>query len=61
MFKPDFFDIFGIGVFSFITVVAAWALNTGRPLPRLLLTIILVIGIVGLIVDSTIVYFLYLR
>lgn len=58
---PTFFDIFGLGTFGFITAAAAWALKTYRPLPRRVVWLLLIIGILGLIVDGTIVYMTYLR
>jgi len=57
--RPEFFDIFGIGVFSFITILTIWALRTKKPAPKWALVILLIIGICGLIVDGFIVYLTY--
>lgn len=59
--KPEFFDIFGLGVFSFVTVLSAWALKTGNAVPRWALLILLGIGIAGLIVDGAIVWKTYIK
>ena len=61
MIEPTAFDILGIGVFMFITIVAAWALKTHRPLPHWVSLSLLLLGIAGLVVDGTIVYITYLR
>lgn len=58
---PEFFDIFGLGVFSFLSVAAVWALRTHRPLPDWVLWVVLGVGIAGLIVDGTIVWKTYLK
>ena len=54
--QPEFYDIFGLFVFAFITVTAIWALKTKRALPVWVLVTLLIIGILGLIVDGTIVF-----
>ncbi len=59
--QPQFFDIFGIATFTFIVVVTLWSLRSNKPLPKWILTILLVIGILGLLVDGVIVYISYLR
>lgn len=59
--KPEFFDIFGIAVFSFITIISYWAINNGNFVPRWALIILLTIGILGLIVDGTIVFLTYIK
>ncbi|MDP3727014.1 MAG: hypothetical protein Q8R35_00030 [bacterium] len=61
MLQPAAFDILGIGVFAFITVAATWSLKMHRPLPRWILLLLLVIGILGFLIDGTIVYVTYLR
>lgn len=58
-FRPEFFDIFGLGVFTFLIGVSAWGLITGEPLPRVVLLAVLVIGILGLIVDFAMVFRAY--
>lgn len=54
--EPQFFDIFGIGVFGFITALFLWSLWKRSPLPHWSLIALLIIGILGLLVDGTIVY-----
>lgn len=61
LLRPEFFDIFGLGVFGFITAISVWALKTGNPPPRWSLFLLLGIGIAGLIVDGTIVFTTYFR
>jgi len=61
MLRPEFFDIFGVGVFGFITILAAWALKTQRPLPQWTIILLLLIGILGLTIDSIIVFLSYLQ
>lgn len=60
-FRPEFFDIFGIGVFGFLFVASFWTLKTGEPFPKWAVILFLIIGIVGLIVDGGIVYTTYIR
>ena len=57
--RPEFFDIFGLAVFAFIVGVSIWGIRTGRAMPRLALSILLVIGISGFIVDGVIVFLTY--
>lgn len=59
--RPEFFDIFGIGTFAFLTFVALWGLLRGEALPDLVLYLILFIGVAGLIIDGSIVYKTYIR
>ncbi len=59
--QPQFFDIFGLASFTFIIVSSVWALATKKPLPRWTPAIFLLIGIGGIIVDGSIVYFFFLR
>lgn len=60
-FTAEFFDIFGLGVFAFITAISIWALKTGNAVPRWALVILLGIGIAGLLVDGVIVYKTYVK
>ncbi|RJQ37171.1 hypothetical protein C4552_01570 [Candidatus Parcubacteria bacterium] len=53
--RPEFFDIFGLAVFSFLLASAAWSLRTHQPLPRWALWLIVAIGIAGLLVDRALV------
>jgi len=59
MFPPEFFDIFGIGIFIFIIVLSIWGLKTRKQFPRWILIILLIIGIIGFLIDSIIVYTAY--
>jgi len=58
--KPEFFDIFRIGVFLFIMYISIFGLKTNKKIPKWALTILLIIGILGLIVDGTIVVMTYI-
>ena len=60
LLRPEFFDIFGVFVWIFFIVVSLRALVTGN-MPDWTLFVILVIGVLGLIVDGTIVYKTYIR
>lgn len=57
--RPEFFDIFGIGVFLFITCISIFGLKTNKKIPKWALIILLIIGILGLIIDGTIVIMTY--
>ena len=59
--RPEFFDIFGIGVFLFIIFVSAMSLKTSLPIPSWALIVLLIIGILGFLVDVTIVYLTYAK
>lgn len=58
---PQFFDIFGVIVFGFITGLSLWALKKKKPLPRWSIEILFFIGISGFLIDSIIVYTFYLK
>ena len=58
---PAFFDIFGAAAFAFIIAATGWALGTRAPLSRWVLLLFLIIGVIGFLVDGTIVYMTYLR
>lgn len=57
--KAEFFDIFGAIAFMYITILSIWALRNNS-LPKLANIILLLIGVVGLIIDLTIVIKTYL-
>ena len=59
--RPEFFDIIGIGVFSFITVVSLRTVLFSRSFPEWAVYGLLVIGILGLLVDGYIVYRTYFK
>lgn len=54
--NPEFYDIFGVFVFSFITLVSGWMLYTNKKPLKIIIIILLIIGILGLLVDGFIVY-----
>jgi len=54
--QPEFFDIFGLGVFAFLTVVGYLMFSGKKNLPDWVGFIIFIIGILGLIVDGFIVF-----
>lgn len=58
--RPEFFDIFGIFVFTFIIIVSICGLKTGRSFEKWVLITLLTMGILGLSVDVVIVYITYL-
>jgi uncharacterized membrane protein len=61
MFSPEFFDIFGSFAFLFIVIASLCGLVRQGYLPKWVLFMLLVIGITGLVVDVSIVYFSYIR
>jgi len=54
--RPEFFDIFGALAFAFFICVSLWGLKFNEPLPRWILKVILIIGVLGLSVDIFWVY-----
>lgn len=58
--RPEFFDIFGLIVFTFLFIVGILMLKSKKKLPDWVGFIILLIGISGLIVDGAIVIKTYL-
>ena len=61
LFNPEFMDIFGAMAFIFIAISAVWALKTHRAFPVWALFILLIVGILGFLVDSIIVYSTYFK
>ena len=59
--QPEFFDIFGIFVFSFLIFASLWGLKTKKPFPKWMLMALLLIGILGFIVDGIIVFVTYIQ
>jgi hypothetical protein len=57
--KPEFFDIFGIPVFIFILYTGV-TLTRNLPLPSWTPMVLIIIGILGLIIDSFIVIKTYI-
>lgn len=59
--RPEDFDILGVFVFPSIAAVALYALVTGNTLPDWVLYYLLFVGVVGLIIDGTIVDLMFFR
>ncbi|MEK6906474.1 MAG: hypothetical protein AABW81_02540 [Nanoarchaeota archaeon] len=57
----EFFDLFGIICFLYITIFSAYFLKINKKPEKLLLLILLFIGVLGLIVDGTIVYINFIK
>lgn len=55
---PTFFDKFGLVIFTFITIIATYMLYAKKMPDRKVIWILLAIGILGLIVEGTIVIIL---
>lgn len=53
--RAEFWDIFGVGVFTMITLLSGWAITTGQPIPGWGLGFLFFVGIFGIFVDGTIV------
>lgn len=61
LLNPAFYDIFGMIIFAFITILFIWALYTKRKIPKWARRTMLGIGIAGLITDILMVYFNFMR
>ena len=61
MLKPEFFDIFGLWGFIFIFSVSLWSLKKRKPIPKWALRLLILIGILGVVIDGTIVYLSFLK
>ncbi len=57
----EFFDIFGIITFLYVTAFSSWLLFVQNFSPRWPVVILFLIGIIGFIVDAVIVYRSYLK
>lgn len=53
---PEFFDIPGIAVFIFLTILGGWMLATKKEASDVIAFVVLLIGILGLVVDGFIVF-----
>jgi hypothetical protein len=53
--RAEFWDIFGVGVFTMIALLSGWAITTGQPIPNWGLMFLFFAGIFGIFVDGTIV------
>ena len=52
--KPEFFDVFGLPIFTFIIITSVWMLRTKKKLPRSVVWILFGVGVAGLIADGLI-------
>ena len=52
---PEFYDRFGLGVFTFIAGLSIWMLTTKKETSDLNSLLLLALGISGLIVDGSVV------
>jgi hypothetical protein len=59
--RAEFFDIFGVGVFSVITLLSGWALATGSAIPTGGLFFLFFVGLFGIFVDGAIVNKTYIN
>lgn len=53
--KPEFYDFFGLLTFAFLTGVGIYMLKKPKKTPTWIWFVILMIGLLGLIVDGSIV------
>jgi len=58
--EPQFFDIFGLIVFLYITLLS-WLLLRRIYVKKWMIIILFLIGITGLLVDGSVVYVYYLK
>ena len=59
--RPEFFDIFGVFVFTTIALLSGWSLTTGAPIPDSGLYFLFGVGILGIFIDGAIVDKTYLK
>lgn len=59
IFTPEFFDIFGLLTFAFILFIGVYSFY--YPLSFWMSVVLMIIGLLGMIIDGTIVYRTYLR
>jgi len=52
--RPEFYDVFGLPVFTFMTILAIWMLWTNKKPNKVTIWLLLAAGVAGLIVDGTI-------
>ena len=58
--EPQFFDIFGLIVFIYITLFS-WLLLRRIYVKKWMIIILFLIGVTGLLVDGSVVYVYYLK
>ncbi|MCH8987122.1 hypothetical protein IIA94_03085 [Patescibacteria group bacterium] len=61
LLRPEFFDIFGVFGFIYIVILSLVGIKRPSSIPKWAFIVLLVIGIIGLLVDSGIVYLSYLQ
>lgn len=54
--KPEFFDLFGLLVFSFLLIVGYLMMGKKKKMPDWVGFVIFIVGVLGLIVDGFIVF-----
>lgn len=59
--KPAFFDMFGIVVFIFIIWIGYTSLTLNQPLSPVISSLVLAIGVIGLVIDVLNVYRTYVK
>ncbi len=58
--EPQFFDIFGLIVFIYITLLS-WLLLRRIYVKKWMIIVLFLIGVIGLLVDGSVVYVYYLK
>lgn len=58
--EPQFFDIFGLVVFIYITLFS-WLLLRRIYVKKWMIIVLFLIGVIGLLVDGSVVYVYYLK
>lgn len=61
LLMPQFYEIFGIFAFAYITILSIWQLNSFSSISYWFYYALLAIGIAGLIIDVAMVYRKFLR
>ena len=59
--RPEFFDIFGIGIFAVITFLGVRGLFFAESVPYWGLIFLSIVGVLGIAIDGIIVYRTYIR
>ena len=59
--RPEFYDIFGMLAFIYIIALSLFQINSNAVLSHQWYILMLIIGIIGLVVDVTVVYNKFLK
>ncbi|MFA5997747.1 MAG: hypothetical protein WC791_04690 [Candidatus Paceibacterota bacterium] len=59
--RAEFWDIFGVGIFTSITLLSGWSITTGQQIPSWGLVFLFFVGLSGIFVDGTIVNKTYIQ